>query len=148
MGSSSSVGKVVWGGKRYGVVYAMIQCKNSQVYQCVSVSVSVWQEVVAYYCITNDRQPPPRRHLAARMRQLTYLSAQDMKRLRYCRQLFICRYPYTRIHTIHSCLFILTVVCGFLMRGQAKCHAFVVVAAAFNIYLFASASRNALKPIK
>lgn len=88
------------GGKRYGVVYAMIQCKSSQVYQCVcvsvTVSVSVWQEVVAYYCITNDRQPPPRRHLAARMRQLTYLSAQDMKRLRYCRQLFICRYPYTR----------------------------------------------------
>lgn len=86
------------GGKRYGVGYAMIQCKSSQVYQCVcvTVSVSVWQEVVAYYCITNDRQPPPRRHLAARMRQLTYLSAQDMKRLRYCRQLFICRYPYTR----------------------------------------------------
>lgn len=93
----------------------MIQCKNSQVYKwvCVSlsVSVSVWQEVVAYYCITNDRQPPPQTPPSG-TNEATNLpvSPRYEKASRYCRQLFICRYIYiytlytyslTRIH-IHS----------------------------------------------
>lgn len=76
------------------------------------------------------------------MRQLTYLSAQDMKRLRDIagNYSYADTYIYIRYTLTHSLVFTFTVQHRRMWVPYAG--------TGFNIYLFASASRNALKPIK